>query len=82
MTDGAVTISGETIALIMLAVTASVHLVTTVWWAASVTKRVEHLEKWIAQNGQTAERLAALEQRIDNIGGGILRIEHYLRQRE
>ncbi len=65
--------------LLMLTVTLIAHLVATVWWAASLTKRVDHIEKWIGSNGHTAERLAALEQRINSMSDGISRIEHYLR---
>ena len=73
------TIDGAAIPFLMLTMTLVVHLVATVWWAASLTKRVEHIEKWIGSNEHTAERLAALEERIDNISGGIFRIEQYLR---
>jgi hypothetical protein len=69
----------QSIGLIMLTLTLSVHLIATVWWAASLTKRVEHMERWILSNEHTAERLAALELQIDHIGGGISRIEQYLR---
>ena len=73
------TIDGAAIPFLMLTMTLVVHLVATVWWAASLTKRVEHIEKWIGSNEHTAERLAALEERIDYISGGIFRIEQYLR---
>jgi len=65
--------------LLALTVTLVVHLIVTVWWAASLTKRVDHIEKWISSNERTPERLAALEQQIENISSGIVRIEHYLR---
>lgn len=57
------------------------QLVGTVWWAATVTKRIEFIERWISTNQHTAERLAALDQRISGLGEGITRIEHYLRQK-
>lgn len=57
------------------------QFVGTIWWAASVTKRIEFIERWIASNHQTAERLAAMEQRISSMGEDITRIEHYLRQK-
>ena len=57
------------------------QFVGTIWWAATVTKRIEFIEKWISSNEHTAERLAALEQRILSLGEGISRIEHYLRQK-
>lgn len=73
------TVDGGLIPVLMLTITLVVHLIATVWWAASLTKRVEHIEKWISSNEHTAARIAALEQRIDNISGGIFRIEQYLR---
>lgn len=72
--------SPDTIGFLALLITLLVHLVTTVWWAASLTKRVDHIERWIAHNEHTAERLAALEQQVENINDGILRIESHLRQ--
>jgi hypothetical protein len=71
----------EVISMLTLTLTVMIHLVSTVWWAASITRRVEHIEKWISHNEHTAERLAALEQRIDHLNGGINRIELFLRQR-
>ncbi len=70
------------IPFLMLMITLIVHLIATVWWAASLTKRVEHIEKWITSNEHTAERLATLEQRIENMSGGIFRIEQYLRSKD
>ena len=72
-------VDDSAVPLLMLTITLIVHLIATVWWAASLTKRVEHIEKWIASNEHTAERLAALEQQIKNMSGGIFRIEQYLR---
>lgn len=71
----------EVISMLTLSLTVMIHLVSTVWWAASITRRVEHIEKWISHHEHTAERLAALEQRIDHLNGGINRIELFLRQR-
>lgn len=62
-----------------LFLTVAVHLVTTVWWAASMTRRMEYIERWIANHEHTAERLASLEQRIEHLSTGILRIEDMLR---
>jgi len=70
-----------TVALLMLTMTLILHLIATVWWAASLTKRVDHIEKWISSNEHTAERLAMLEQKMESMGGGIARIEQYLRAR-
>lgn len=74
-------VSAEAISMLTLSLTVMIHLVSTVWWAASITRRVEHIEKWITHNEHTAERLAALEQRIEHLNGGIHRIELFLRQR-
>lgn len=72
--------SGDIIGLISLTITLSIHLITTVWWAASITKRVEHVEKWMASHEHTAERLATLEQQLENATGALERIEHLLRR--
>jgi hypothetical protein len=55
----------DAISMLALCTTIVVHLVSTVWWAASVTRRIEHIERWISHHEHTAERLAALEQRIE-----------------
>lgn len=72
---------GESLSLITLSMTIVVHLISTVWWAASLTRRVEHIEKWIAHHEHTAERLGKLEERIENVGAAVSRIEHFLRQK-
>jgi len=72
-------IDGSIIPLLILTVTLVVHLIVTVWWAASLTKRVEHIEKWISSNEETSSRLAILEQRIENMSSGIARIEQHIR---
>ncbi len=64
-----------------LAVTLVVHLISTVWWAASLTRRVDYIERWITSNARTTERLASLEQRIDNLAASLQRIEGYLRDK-
>jgi|GEM_PF-1149773 len=74
-------LSADTLSLVTLTLTVIIHLVSTVWWAASITRRVEHIEKWITHNEHTAERLAKLEQRIDHLNGGINRIELFLRHK-
>ena len=74
-------IDDSALPLLMLTTTLVVHLIATVWWAASLTKRVDHIERWINSNGHTAERLAALEQRIENMTDAVARIETFLRTR-
>ncbi len=66
-------------AVLTLFSTLIAHLLVTVWWAASLTKRVDHIERWINNNERTAERLAALEQQINSISGALSRIERFLR---
>ncbi len=73
------TVDESFVSLVTLTVTLMIHLVVTVWWAASLTKRVDHIERWMDSHAQTAERLVALEQQIDNISNGIARIERHLR---
>lgn len=72
---------GDVAGLVALSATLGVHLIATVWWAATLTKRVDHIERWMANNEHTAERLAALEQQVKAMSSGIARIEHYLRNR-
>lgn len=71
--------SGEMVSFMGLAATILVHLISTVWWAASITRRIDHVERWIAHHEHTAERLAALEQQIEHVSHGIQRIEQFLR---
>lgn len=73
--------TGDIIGLLMVTITLTIHLIGTVWWAASITRRVEFVEKWITQNEHTAERLMSLEKQVDHVGDGINRIEHILRHR-
>lgn len=73
--------SGDVIGFLALAATLGAHLVATVWWAASLTRRVDHIERWMADNAHTAARLAALDQQIKALNAGISRVEHYLRQK-
>ncbi|TAL39626.1 MAG: hypothetical protein EPN97_02055 [Alphaproteobacteria bacterium] len=63
-----------------IALTVLVQFVYTIWWAASLTQRVSHIERWIESNQRTAERLSSLEQRIDNACNGISRIEDIICQ--
>lgn len=73
--------SADFVGLVTISMTLSAHLIATAWWAASMTKRVDYLEKWISSHEHTGERLAALEQQIAGLNGGILRIETLLRHR-
>lgn len=70
--------STEAMSLIGFSITVIVHLISTIWWAASITRRVDHIERWITQNEHTAERLAVLERSLDHIRDGIERIEDFL----
>ncbi len=68
----------ESLSLFAFCVTVIAHLISTIWWAASITRRVDHIEAWISHNEDTAERLAALERSLDHIRDGIDRIETFL----
>jgi len=68
----------EAIGLIALSLTLLVHLAGTIWWAATLTKRVEHIERWIASNEYTGERLAALEGKMQAISASLERIESHI----
>lgn len=74
-------IDNTAVALLTLSLTLLVHLVTTVWWAASITRRIEFIEKWISSNEHMAGRLATLDQRMTSLAEGINRIELYMRER-
>lgn len=73
--------SADIIGMMTLSLTLVVHLLTSVWWAASLTRRVDHIEKWIAHNENTAERLAAMDAQMRALSAGIGRIEHCLRHK-
>lgn len=73
--------TADIMGLLTLLMTMSVHLIATAWWAASMTKRVDYIEKWMSSHEHTSERLVALEQQIAGLNGGILRVESLLRQR-
>jgi len=42
--------NGDVIGLAALSLTLGAQLVATVWWAASLTRRVDHIERWIDDN--------------------------------
>lgn len=70
--------SAEILGVAGMIATLLAHIASTVWWAATLTKRVEHIERWITHNGHTAERLASVETQIKSLSAGIGRIERYL----
>jgi len=70
--------SPESIGLITLSFTLLIHLAGTIWWAATLTKRVEHIERWISGNEHTGERLVSLEANIKNVSSAVLRIEKHI----
>jgi hypothetical protein len=73
--------TADFLGLMTISLTLSAHLIATAWWAASMTKRVDYIEKWITSHEHTAARLVALEQQIAGMNSGISRIESMLRQR-
>lgn len=68
----------QTTGMISLSITLLVHLAGTIWWAAGLTKRVEHIEKWIVSNEHTGERLARLESSLESLSYSMERIERML----
>jgi len=70
--------SAEAIGLMALSITLLVHLAGTIWWAASLTKRVEHIERWISSNEHTGERLVSLEEKIQGVSRSLVRIERHI----
>jgi hypothetical protein len=50
-----------------------------VWWAATLTKRVEQLEKQAAAMAPQDTRLTRVEVRLDNVVDGISEIKALLR---
>lgn len=58
--------SFEMTELIGLIFTIVVQFAVMVWWAASLSNRLSMAEKWIDANDRIAERLAAMETKIDN----------------
>lgn len=66
------------VALLSLGVVCLGHLVGFVWWASKLTTRVDHIERWIGQNEQTATRLTEMEVQIRNVGDALQRIEQRL----
>jgi len=51
---------------------------TIIWWASSVSARLDNVERWQAANDETRERLAVLESRLSAIQSGVARIERKL----
>jgi len=70
--------SAEAIGLLALSFTLLIHLAGTIWWAARLTARVEHIEKWIGSNEHTSERLVVLEEQLRNVSASMARIERLL----
>ncbi len=70
--------TAEVIGIIMLSFTLLLHLIGMLWWAATLTKRVDYIEKWVASNEYTSERLATLESQAKAIQVSLERIESYI----
>lgn len=70
--------SAEAVGLIALSFTLLIHLAGTIWWAAQLTSRVQHIEKWISSNEHTGERLAAVEEQLKSLAASISRVERLL----
>jgi hypothetical protein len=66
------------IALCALVVVMIGHLVTFVWWAATITRRVGELEKDMGTTGNgptVATRMALVEQSLASVQMSLQRIE-------
>lgn len=55
------------ISLVALGITICAHAAASIWWAASLTGRVEHIEKWVEHNNSVSERLAVIEAELKQI---------------
>ena len=72
------TVSGEAVGLISLAVTMCIQSCGVIWWASRLTARVEHIERWIASNQDVGHELFALKSTVQSIQHSLTRIENYL----
>lgn len=55
------------LSIVALGITIGVHAATSIWWAASLTGRVLHIEKWVEHNNSVSERLAVIEAELKQI---------------
>jgi hypothetical protein len=49
-----------------------------IWWASSLTMRVDHHNDWISNHRTTAQLIHRLDERVDFIKRSVERIENYL----
>lgn len=55
---------------------------TFVWWAASLSERVNYLERSSLAAAQQPERIVRLETKVETIAEGILEIKRLLRREQ
>ena len=63
-----------------LIVTIAIQTGTFVWWASSLTERVNVLERTAITTAPQADRLTRVEVKIENVQTGIDRIERLIRR--
>ena len=59
---------------VALILTMASWIVTTVWWAAALDNRVEHLESMALKNQNVESRLARIEEGQDWLKKGVERL--------
>jgi hypothetical protein len=63
-----------------LIVTIAVQTAGIVWWASSVSERVNTLEKRAEQSAPQADRLTRVEVKIESVQEGIQEIKRLIRR--
>jgi len=63
---------------IALIVTISLQTAAVIWWASSLSARVDHLERQMADASPRAERLVRVETKLEGLQTGIEEIKRIL----
>lgn len=64
---------------IALIVTILVQTATVIWWASSLSVRVQHLESQVISARPQADRLTRVEVKLENVQSGVEEIKRLLR---
>lgn len=64
-----------------LILTLAVQAVAFIWWAASLSERVNVLERAVVLYAPQSDRITRMEERLINIGTSIQRIERLIEQK-
>lgn len=59
------------IAVVGLSITIIVHLVTSVWWAARLTTRVETIEQWMRSNADLHEEVISMRVQVSQVATSV-----------